>query len=95
MTALFITNDFPPMAGGEATYYSLLCGAVPPERWTRTSDTLILHGRRICKPKPLCDQCAVRDDCGYFANVVSRVRGAAPKKKRAAKKPATVRTVRS
>ena len=35
-------------------------------RWTRTSDTLILHGRRICKPKPLCDQCAVRDECDYY-----------------------------
>lgn len=43
-----------------------LCGALPSERWTRTSDTLILHGRRICKPKPLCDRCAVRDDCDYF-----------------------------
>ena len=43
-----------------------LCDAMPPERWTRTSDTLILHGRRICKPKPLCGQCAVRDDCDYF-----------------------------
>ena len=43
-----------------------LCAAMPPERWTRTSDTLILHGRRICRPKPLCDQCFVRDDCDYF-----------------------------
>ncbi len=43
-----------------------LCGALPPERWTRTSDTLILHGRRICKPRPLCQQCAVLDDCDYF-----------------------------
>jgi endonuclease-3 len=43
-----------------------LCAAMPKSRWTRTSDTLILHGRRICKPKPLCDQCAVRDDCDYF-----------------------------
>ena len=32
--------------------------AMPPERWTRASDTLILHGRRICRPKPLCDRCA-------------------------------------
>ena len=47
-----------------------LCAALPKERWTRTSDTLILHGRRICKPTPLCDQCAVRDDCNYFATVV-------------------------
>jgi endonuclease-3 len=43
-----------------------LCRAMPPQRWTLTSDLLILHGRRICKPKPLCDQCAVRDDCDYF-----------------------------
>src|SRR5437588_105027 len=42
----------------------------PPERWTRTSDTLILHGRRICRPRPLCDQCAVRDDCAFFAAIV-------------------------
>jgi len=49
-----------------------LCAALPPARWTRTSDTLILHGRRICKPKPLCDQCVVRDDCDYYQTVVSR-----------------------
>jgi endonuclease III len=43
-----------------------LCGALPQSRWTRASDTLILHGRRICRPKPLCDRCAVRDRCEYF-----------------------------
>ena len=32
---------------------------LPPERWTRASDTLILHGRRVCRPKPLCDRCLV------------------------------------
>ena len=64
-----------------------LTGAMPPERWTRTSDTLILHGRRICRPKPLCDQCVVRDDCDYFRLVISRVRdGKAPKKPKKARK---------
>jgi endonuclease-3 len=43
-----------------------LCRALPKDRWTRASDTLILHGRRICKPKPLCEQCVVRDDCAYY-----------------------------
>jgi endonuclease-3 len=43
-----------------------LCAAMPKARWTITSDVLILHGRRICKPKPLCDQCAVRGDCHFF-----------------------------
>jgi endonuclease-3 len=58
-----------------------LCDAMPPERWTRTSDTLILHGRRICRPKPLCDQCFVVDDCDYYRLVVSRERSAKPKPK--------------
>ena len=49
-----------------------LCAAMPKPKWTTTSDTLILHGRRICKPKPLCDKCAVRDDCDSFRKVVSR-----------------------
>ena len=49
-----------------------LCAAVPPERWTRTSDTLILHGRRICKPKPLCERCAVQDACEYYQHVIRR-----------------------
>jgi len=63
-----------------------LTGAMPKARWTRTSDTLILHGRRVCKPKPLCDQCVVRDDCDYFRLVVSRVRDKkVPKKKPKAK----------
>jgi adenine-specific DNA glycosylase len=35
---------------------------------------LILHGRRICKPKPLCDICNVRDDCDYYRLVISRER---------------------
>ena len=45
---------------------------LPPERWTRASDALILHGRRICKPKPLCERCAVRPDCAYYRTHVAR-----------------------
>ena len=43
-----------------------LCEMLPPERWTRGSDVLILHGRRICKPKPLCPRCNVRNDCDFY-----------------------------
>ncbi len=43
-----------------------LCNALPPRIWTLASDVQILHGRRICKPKPLCDRCSVRSDCDYF-----------------------------
>ena len=49
-----------------------LGSVMPPERWTQTSDTLIIHGRRICKPKPLCAQCAVRPHCHYYKSVVAR-----------------------
>jgi len=43
-----------------------LCSLLPPDRWTRASDCLILHGRRVCKPKPLCPTCLVQDYCDYF-----------------------------
>jgi endonuclease III len=44
-----------------------LTGALPPALWTRASDTLILHGRRICKAEPTCSQCAASDACAFFA----------------------------
>ena len=49
-----------------------LCAALPKEMWTLASDVQILHGRRVCKPKPLCDQCSVRDDCDYYQHVVKK-----------------------
>jgi endonuclease-3 len=54
-----------------------LCGALPSATWTLASDVQILHGRRVCRPKPLCDICSVRDDCDYYRHVVSKAR--APK----------------
>ena len=44
-----------------------LQAALPRTRWTVSSDTLILHGRRICKPRPLCDRCRARPACHYVA----------------------------
>ncbi len=45
---------------------SQLCEMLPLKRWTRASDTLILHGRRICKPKPSCPICNVKNDCDFY-----------------------------
>jgi endonuclease-3 len=45
---------------------SALCALLPPERWTRASDTLILHGRRICRPTPTCPRCNARKDCDFY-----------------------------
>jgi endonuclease III len=56
-----------------------LCDRLPAALWTLASDVQILHGRRICRPKPLCDECSVRDDCDYYRHVVSRERAAATK----------------
>jgi endonuclease-3 len=57
-----------------------LCRVLPPERWTRASDSLILHGRRVCRPKPLCDRCLVRTDCEYYRLLGARARPRATKK---------------
>ena len=43
-----------------------LCAALPTEMWTLASDVQILHGRRVCRPKPLCEQCLVSGDCDYY-----------------------------
>jgi endonuclease III len=55
-----VKNDDPVKVEAE------LCAMLPPKRWTRGSDVLILHGRRICKPKPLCPRCNVRNDCDFY-----------------------------
>jgi endonuclease-3 len=43
-----------------------LTALLPADRWTRGSDALILHGRRVCKPKPLCNTCGIRARCAYY-----------------------------
>jgi endonuclease III len=66
-----------------------LCAAMPRSKWTSTSDTLILHGRRICKPRPLCDTCAVRSDCDYYRSVLGATAKAKPQRSRGPKAAAT------
>jgi endonuclease-3 len=46
-----------------------LCGLLPKEVWTLASDVQILHGRRICRPRPLCDKCSVAAECNYYASI--------------------------
>ena len=40
-----------------------LCAVLPKEGWTLASDTLILHGRLVCRPRPVCSRCQARADC--------------------------------
>lgn len=63
---LRVANRIGLAAGDDPeTVEAQLTAALPPERWTVSSDTLILHGRRICKPRPLCGQCVIRRACAY------------------------------
>jgi endonuclease III len=61
-----------------------LTGALPSLWWTRASDTLILHGRRVCRPTPMCEKCSVADVCAFRrasgrAASRPRTRAAAPR----------------
>src|SRR6266511_2724199 len=39
---------------------------VPRERWTRTTDLLIFHGRRVCDARrPACGRCTLFDLCRW------------------------------
>jgi endonuclease-3 len=67
------------------TVEAQLCSALPKEMWTLASDVQILHGRRVCRPRPLCAECSVRDDCDYYRHVIARE----PRPKLTAKGPRT------
>lgn len=73
-----------------------LCERLPKTLWTLASDVQILHGRRICRPKPMCDRCSVRQDCDYFRGLgMSRAASGVAKRSttgRAGKASATKKT---
>ena len=43
-----------------------LCAYIPQKDWRLSSDVQILHGRRVCKQKPLCQKCVLQKKCNYF-----------------------------
>ena len=71
-----------------------LGAALPRARWTRASDTLILHGRRICKPKPLCDRCAVQDECRFYQSSYHSGAASPERPPRKARAPRRIRAPR-
>ena len=68
-----------------------LCALYAPQQWTKLSDLLILHGRRICRPTPRCEICNARKDCDFY-----RSGGLVVKAKSVRKAPSTAvgKTVR-
>jgi endonuclease-3 len=65
------------------TVEAQLCAALPKELWTLASDVQILHGRRVCRPKPICDDCSIRGDCDYYEHVVKKEAVKTPAAKKA------------
>ena len=72
-----------------------LCAALPKEMWTLASDVLILHGRRICRPKPLCSDCSVRDDCDFYRHVVTKEAERTPARKKTRARSRDTRRLRT
>jgi endonuclease-3 len=70
-----------------------LCDQLPPAQWTAFSDSLILHGRRICKPAPRCEVCAISPYCRFAHDAGSGAsRGA--RSRTAAKRPPSPKAAR-
>jgi len=40
--------------------------------WVHASDVLIQHGRNICKTRPHCDDCSIREHCKYALQRASK-----------------------
>ncbi len=63
---LRVTNRLGLVHSDDPVTVEAALGALyPKKKWTQASDTFILHGRRICKPKPQCQICHARRDCDY------------------------------
>jgi endonuclease-3 len=81
---LRVSNRLGIAKGGDAIEVERqLMAIIPRERWTRTTDLLIFHGRKICAARrPLCGQCPVFALCrwphrqAYALGETPRARGA-------------------
>jgi endonuclease-3 len=83
---LRVTNRLGIARGDDPTKVEQqLMALVPQSRWTRTTDLLIFHGRKVCDARrPLCGQCPVFDLC-RFKHRQAYALGAPPRKKAAAR----------
>ena len=53
---------------------------VPKDRWIKTTDLLIFHGRRVCDArKPKCGECGVFDLCAWPSKQAYALGGSKPK----------------
>ena len=71
----------PPKAKKEETVEESLLEVFSKPNWVKATWCLVLHGRRICRPTPLCYECPVNELCPY------------PKKTKAPGEPTIRRTI--
>jgi endonuclease-3 len=62
---------FRPGASFEEAHEEMLA-ITDPEDAYELHINLIRHGRRICRPLPRCEECALRRMCPYFREVVAQ-----------------------
>jgi A/G-specific adenine glycosylase len=60
---LFVGAEVPTYRIAEASIWALARAALPPGRSADWHQALMDLGATICRPRPLCDRCPVRDWC--------------------------------
>lgn len=63
----------------------------PKKDWVKATWCLVLHGRRICRPTPLCPVCPVNDLCPYPKKTKAPAARATPRTKRRRASPRRAR----
>jgi endonuclease-3 len=56
---------FPPRASFESAHDEMLAITDPADAY-ELHINLITHGRRVCRPRPRCERCALRRMCPWF-----------------------------
>jgi len=48
---------------------------IPKTYWAKINHLFIDHGRKVCKaPKPLCENCVIKDKCEYYKKEKNKVK---------------------
>lgn len=64
-----------------------LCRALPESEWVRASDCLILHGRRVCRPTPVCARCNLQDVCVFYRRTAAHPPARPPERRQGVGRP--------
>ncbi|HEX2921272.1 MAG TPA: endonuclease III [Bacteroidales bacterium] len=48
-----------------------LMEACPREKWNDIGMAISFHGREICRPKPECERCIIKNACDFYRNMTA------------------------